>query len=397
MQNSSSFSSAFAGGIVGCLLTLLLLSNYPLLQQRLFPASLPPANPQEELVRTSDVSSVVEQTTPAVVSIIVSKDVPVIERYQENPFGNLFPYFSIPRYRQNGTKKQEIGGGSGFLISSDGYIVSNAHVVEDASAEYTVFLNDDRSFPATIIAADDILDVAVLKIDATELPFLPFGDSDKVKLGSPVIAIGNALGEFRNTVSTGVVSGLSRSIVASDGYGAPENLENVIQTDAAVNPGNSGGPLLNLDGQVIGVNVAVASGSENIGFSLPANMVKTAVDSIKVNGRVVRPYLGVRYLPITPSLQAHNHLSVDYGVLIVRGEQIGDLAVIPGTPADKAGLVENDIILEIDGVNIDEKHSLASLLRQKTVGSTITLTILHQGEEKRVTLVLDELPTLLNR
>ena len=247
-------------------------------------------------------------------------------------------------------------------------------------------------YNAEVVAVDEVLDIALLKIDATGLSSLSFGNSDVLKLGEPVIAIGNALGEYRNTVSTGVLFGLSRSIVAGDTSGQSEVLENVIQTDAAINPGNSGGPLLNLAGEVIGINVAVARGSENIAFALPANTVKTSVESMKQNGRVIRPYLGVRYTPITASLKEKNKLSVDYGVIVLRGAQPDELAVIPGSPADKAGIVENDILIEVDGVKLDEEHSLSSLIRLKKVGDTISIKLLHKGEEKTLSIKLEEMP-----
>ncbi len=345
-----------------------------------------------------DVSDIVEKVNPAVVSIVITEEVPVIEQFYEDPFGDFFggnsPFrFRIPRYRQNGTEEKEVGGGSGFLISADGYIVTNAHVVSSEDANYTVFLNDEQSFDAEVIARDDVLDIAVLKIEGEDFPFLEFGDSDALRLGQGVIAIGNALGEFRNTVSTGVISGLSRSILAGDGFSAPESLENVIQTDAAINPGNSGGPLLDFSGKVIGVNVAVARGSENIGFALPANAVSATVRSIIEHGRVIRPYLGVRYIPVTDSVKEKNNLSVDYGALILRGESRDELAVLPGSPADKAGLEEYDIILEVDGQKVDEEHSLASLIRSKQVGDEVVLTVLHDGEEKEITVTLEERPS----
>jgi serine protease Do len=348
-------------------------------------------------INAIDVSDVVEKVNPAVISIIITQDVPIIEQYYEDPFNHLFggnsPFrFQIPLYRQNGTEKKEVGGGSGFLISSDGYVVTNAHVVSDKKAEYTVFTNDEQKYSAKVIAADEILDIALLKIEGDHFSYLEFGDSDSLRLGQAVIAIGNALGEFRNTVSTGVVSGLSRSIVAGDLFGQSEALQNVIQTDAAINPGNSGGPLLNLEGKVIGINVAVASGSQNIGFALPANAIKISIENIKEYGKVIRPYLGVRYIPITGELKETNHLSVDYGALVLRGKNPGELAILPGSPADKAGIEENDIILEIDGMKIDENHSLSSLVTSKKVGDEIQLKLLHDGNEKNVRVILEEMP-----
>lgn len=362
----------------------------------------PPAIDQSVLSYDQQVIATVEKSSPAVVSIIVTKDVPIIEQYFEeapSPFGDFFgndpfsPFnLQIPRYRERGTEEREIGGGSGFLVTADGTIVTNRHVVSAEEVDYTVFLNDGTKYEARIVARDPVNDIAILKIEGQNLPFLSFGNSDQLKVGQTTIAIGNALAEFRNTVSRGVVSGLSRSIVASGASGGSEELEEVIQTDAAINPGNSGGPLLDIVGNVIGVNVAVALGSENIGFALPANVVKKTVESVQKDGRIIRPYLGVRYVPITPILKERNNLPVDYGVLVLRGETANDLAVIPGSPASKAGVVEGDIILEFDGKKLDEETSLAKLIRDKKVGDSVSLKIWHNGEEKTVTVTLEEAP-----
>ena len=349
----------------------------------------------------AQVVNAAKEASPAVVSIIISKDVPVIERFFEespqSPFGSFFDPFGqsnvqVPRLRQNGTERQEIGGGTGFLVSADGMIVTNRHVVNDTEAEYTVFLQDGTSSAASVLARDTINDIAVIKIEAESLPFLIFGDSDKLQPGQTVIAIGNALSEFRNSVSVGVISGLARSITAGNGQGQSEELEEVIQTDAAINPGNSGGPLLNTRGQVIGVNVAVALGSENIGFALPSNLVTDIVTGVQENGRIVRPFIGVRYAVITPVMQERNNLPVDTGVLLIRGEELTDLAVLPDSPAAKAGLAEGDIIIAIDGVPLTADTTLASAIRKKKVGDTITLTVIQNGEEKSLPVTLEEAP-----
>jgi len=368
------------------------------------------AGDRQDKIITRDVAAedsliidIVESANPAVVSIVITKDVPIIERYYENfnPFNDGFFDdffggdgfgFRIPQYREKGTEKKEVGGGSGFFISSDGLVVTNRHVVDDNEADYTVLTNDGEKYKAEVLAKDSILDIAILKVKGKDFPYLKFGNSDFLKPGQTVIAIGNALAEFHNSVSVGVVSGLSRSIVAGDFSGRSELLEGVIQTDAAINPGNSGGPLLDLVGNVIGINVAVQRGAENIGFALPSNTVKSIVDSVKEHGEIVRPYLGVRYIQITEDLKKRNNLPVDYGVLIIRGETIGDLAVLPGSPADKAGLLENDIILEVNGIKLDGKKSLALLIRQKKVGDEITLKILSKGREKEVKVILEKMP-----
>lgn len=343
----------------------------------------------------SGVVSVVEKSMPAVVSIIVSKDVPVYEQfYRDNRGGgDIFDYFfrGGPQYRQKGTEKREIGGGTGFLITDDGYIVTNKHVVADEDADYTVFLNNDKKYEAKILARDPLSDLAVLKIEGNDFPFIKLGDSDNLKVGQTVIAIGNSLGEFRNTVSRGVISGMARSITAG-GLSAPaEQLVGLIQTDASINPGNSGGPLINLEGQVIGINTAMAQGAENIGFTIPINDVKKTIETVKTEGRIVRPWLGIRYVQIDKENKEMNNLDVDYGALIVRGETIAELAVIPGSPADKAGLVEGDIILEMNGKKIDKENFLAKAISEYSVGEKVKLKIMHKGKEKTIEVKLEEM------
>ncbi len=337
--------------------------------------------------------AVVERVTPAVVSIIVSKDVPKYEQYSFNPFGGD-PFFGgsqfqVPAYRQNGTEHREIGAGSGFIVSADGYILTNKHVVADESADYTVILQDDRKFPAKVLARDQSNDIAVLKVEATDLIFVPFADSDNTKVGQSVLAIGYALGRFGNSVSSGIVSGIGRSIEAGDSDGTSEQLFDVVQTDAAINPGNSGGPLLNLDGHVLGMNVARA-GADSIGFALPINDIKSVYESVRVSGRIIRPFLGVRYRPVTEELQKANQLPVNYGALVIRGAQPNDLAVMPSSPADVAGIVENDVILEVEGKKVTLDLPLAVLLRKYKAGDTIHLKILHRGSEKIVEVKLTE-------
>ncbi len=348
-----------------------------------------------ELTSNEQIVETIEKVNPAVVSVVITKDVPVYEQYYESfdPWG-LFGGFNIPRVREKGTEEREVGGGSGFIVSNDGLIVTNRHVVEDETARYSVLLNDGTVYTVEVLARDEQLDIAILKIAEpleTALTYVTFGDSESLKLGQTVIAIGNALAEFRNSVSVGVISGLSRSIVASDAMGRSEQLDQVIQTDAAINPGNSGGPLLNLAGEVIGVNVATSRGADNIGFALPAHVVKGVVESVQEYGEIVRPFLGVRYAMVTKRMAELNELSVDYGALVVRGETKEELAVMPGSPADKAGITENTIILSIDGEELREKD-LATVLRSKTVDQEITLIVLQAGEEKELKVTLEKAP-----
>ncbi len=237
----------------------------------------------------AQVINTVKITSPAVVAITVSKNVPIIEQCPYNPFSDLPPEFqqffgqNLQFYQpcQKGTKLQEVGGGSGFVISSDGLILTNNHVVADTAAEYTVFTNDGKKYPAKVLIRDPNIDIAVIKINASQLPIIKLGNSDLVQVGQSVVAIGNALGEFRNTVNVGVISGLSRDITASGG-GLTEKINNVIQTDASINPGNSGEPLLNLRGEVIGINMAIVQGAQSISFAIPINQVKEIISSVLV-------------------------------------------------------------------------------------------------------------------
>ncbi|MFZ1626322.1 MAG: trypsin-like peptidase domain-containing protein [Candidatus Moraniibacteriota bacterium] len=337
---------------------------------------------------------VVERGSPAVVSIVISKDVPKVRNTFRTPFG--FPFFNnrSEEIAPGESTRQTVGHGSGFLVSSDGYIVTNKHVVSDTKAEYTVITNDGKELPATVLALDPVNDVAVIKVNGDGFPSLPLGDSDGLRVGQTAIAIGNPLGEFANSVSRGIISGLKRQVTAGVSYGQEEVLRDIIQTDAAINPGNSGGPLLNLAGEVIGINVAVAQGAENIGFAIPVNQIKRSVDEVKRTGKIAIPYIGVRYIILNDEIAKQASLPFAYGVLIQRGENLVDLAVIPGSPADKAGLVENDIILEIDGQKVDAEHPLANLIGTHRVGDTVTLRIFHKGDEKEIAVRLEERKTL---
>lgn len=335
------------------------------------------------------VVDVVRKSNVAVVSIVGMKDVPKYDVvYKDtNVFGNIF---RTPTYVQNGTEQKKIGSGTGFLISTDGYIVTNKHVVSDSSASYTATLNNGKSYTTKVLARDDVLDVAILKINSNDFfSYLELGDSDSIEVGQSVVAIGNALGQFKNTVSVGVVSGLSRSITASTGGGGSEKLSKVIQTDAAINPGNSGGPLLDINSNVIGVNVAVVSGSENIGFALPINSIKSVISSVKKTGSISRPYVGVRYVTINPDIKKSQNLNVDYGVLVLKGSK-GEPAIVPNSPAEKAGIKEGDVILEIDGQKIDEEGDFAYLIRDKNIGDYIKLKILSGGVERVISLKLEK-------
>jgi len=341
------------------------------------------------------VTNAVEQANKSVVSIVITKDLQTIDQCRYEVPDQFKQFFSAPfeLYRPclGETQNVEVGGGSGFIVSEDGLIVTNKHVISDEEAEYTVFTNDGESFEAQVEAVDSVQDIAILKIESNNsFVSAVLGDSDSIKLGQTAIAIGNSLGEFRNTVSVGVVSGLSRNITAA-GQGLVEKIEGVIQTDAAINQGNSGGPLLNLKGEVIGMNTAVAQDAQNIGFAIPVNRIKRDIHSLEATGEIKIPFLGVRYLQINPSLEEEYDLPVNYGAL-VRGSQSGP-AVTPNSAAAKAGLQAEDIILEINSTEINNKNSLGLLIQRYNIGETITLTVLRNEEEITLQTTLTERPT----
>lgn len=342
------------------------------------------------------IAGLVEENASSVVSIVITKDVPKVRNFFGNPFGGR-SFFIDPRNPSgvdDGTgaasEKRQIGSGSGFIVSEDGLVVTNKHVVSDEQAEYTVIASDGKEYPAKVLARDPGNDIAVLKAEAVGLRPVTLGDSDAIRVGQTVLAIGNPLGEFANSVSRGIISGLKRSVTAGSSYGDTEKLSDIIQTDAAINPGNSGGPLFDLQGEVIGVNVAMAQGAENIGFALPINSVKRVVEQVRTTGRLSVPYLGVRYIILNEVIQKQNDLPFGYGALVLRGQQMIDFAVVPGSPADKAGIVENDIILEIGGQKVDEDHPLASLISSRTAGDEVVLKVWHKGETKEIKVTLEE-------
>lgn len=347
---------------------------------------------QEEL-QTIDV---VRRASPAVVSIVITKELST--RAPDDFFTDLFndrfffaPQLPAPSRNATSTPKQRlrVGGGSGFLVAADGYIVTNKHVVDDQEAEYTVVLQDGRQFTGKVLAIDPSLDLAILKIDGSNFPFISLGDSDKLEIGQTVIAIGNALSEFQNTVTKGIVSGVNRRLVAGMRGAGSEVIEGAIQTDAAINPGNSGGPLIDLRGEVVGVNTAISENAQSLGFALPINVAKQAVESVKRTGKIVRPWIGVRYVQIDKELAEKNQLPQPYGVWIQSGSASSDPAIVPDSPAQKAGLKEKDVILEVNGQKLDENHPLSSVVTRFAPGDVLELKISRDGKEQLIRITLE--------
>lgn len=338
----------------------------------------------------------------AVVSVVATKDLPVIEQFFVDPFGDdelfrrlipqeLLPNFQMPQYRQKGTEERQISSGTGFFISEDGLIITNRHVVEDKEAKYSIIMKDVKKMAVKVLARDPFQDIAILKVEGSGFSYIPLGNSDTLKVGQTVVAIGNTLGEFQNTVSVGVISGLKRTIVASGSTSGPQTLQEVIQTDAAINPGNSGGPLLDLQGRAIGINTAIASGAENVGFALPINVIKKDINDIKKFNAIKPAFLGIRYVVINEQTQKEKNLPVDYGILLAKNDK-AEPAIMPGSPAEKTGLKEGDIILEFNGVKIDANNSLGKFISARSVGDKVSLKVLKNGKEINVELTLTERP-----
>lgn len=334
---------------------------------------------QRVLTEESVVIEVAEKVSPSVVTVGITKTQKVLDLFDWDPFMDPFGIFREPKSREEKIQ-QDIG--TGFVVSADGLIVTNKHVVSQTDAKYRVITKDDKEYEVKKIYRDPANDLAILKIEATGLKPVEMGDSDKLKVGQFVIAIGTALGEFRHTVTTGVISGLGRGITAGSPFeGYVERLDNVIQTDAAINPGNSGGPLLNSAGQVIGVNVAVAMTGQNIGFALPINLVKEMLVNFEKTGRFERPYLGVRYRMISQDLALLN--DVPQGAYVVE--------VISNSPAEKAGIIAGDIITKLDGEPVREKTGgLASLIAKRKVGERIKITLWRNEKEREIEVILGE-------
>ncbi len=339
----------------------------------------------------------IKRVMPAVVSIAIAKHLADLEKevpkdlYPFLPSGPNGEKLKVPDGMVDKRGMVQIGGGSGFIVEPDGLIMTNKHVISDAKAEYTVILNDGRRFSAEVLSRDPINDVAIIKIKADGLPCLALGDATKLQLGQSLIAIGNALGVFKNTVSLGIVSGLSRSIVAQaeEPDCSAQEMRGLIQTDAAINPGNSGGPLVDEDGKVIGVNAAIVSGAQSIGFAIPVNAARRDLADIKKFGRIRRPLLGLRYLMIDDDMKDTMKLSVNYGALVVR-ESEHDYAVVPESPAEKAGMKEKDIVLELNGKKLDKDHPIQDFLEDMNVGDVVELLVLRDGGQSKVKVALTE-------
>src|SRR3990170_8752682 len=335
----------------------------------------------------SSVVKIVKKAMPAVVSIVISENINSIPKQLLNlrlkkklknltdSFGNI-----------------EVGGGSGFIIDESGVILTNKHVIADSKAKYEIIVDGGQKYKAEVLARDPINDIAILRIiePRGKFPTVKLGDSDKLELGEQVVAFGNVLGIFKNTVSSGIISGLSRTISARvDFNSSSQEMRGLIQTDAAINPGNSGGPLINEKGEVIGINTVTVAGAENIGLAIPINIVKKDLDDLKKFGRIRQLLLGVRYASINENIKNKFNLLCDYGALIIN-EGPHQPGVVPDSPADLAGLKEGDVILSINAEKITPEKIIADFLEKYSAGDALALKILRGKKEFEVKVTLAE-------
>ncbi len=329
-------------------------------------------NEQEiaDLLREEEATiAVVDLVTPAVVSVNIEKEFS----------GSETGYITV-------------GSGTGFFVSADGMILTNKHVASDPDYHYTVITNNGEEHEATLLARDVFLDIALLDIEGENYPTVTLADSSAVRVGETVIAIGNPLGEFPNSVTKGIISGLNRTIMAGDGLGEVETIREAIQTDAAINEGNSGGPLINLSGEVVGINTAIAFDGQSLGFAIPINEAKKAIDDVSEFGRIVRPWLGVRYLMIDSDVQKEFSLSVSEGALIIPTEAAeGQESVIAESPAQKAGLLPGDIILKVQEFMLNKEMILSDAINTFAPENIVSLQVLRGEETLTISVTLSEL------
>jgi serine protease Do len=303
--------------------------------------------------------------------------------------------------------EQEQAAGTGIIISSNGIILTNRHVVPQGTTSVSVTLSNGTELKDVSVIGrtnpSDSLDIAFLKINNAEgQKIVPaaIGDSSQMQIGNEVVAIGNALGQFQNTVTSGIISGYGRDVTATADTGGvgsatsdSENLVDLFQTDAAINEGNSGGPLVNLNGQVIGINTAIAGDAQNIGFSIPINDVKGLINQVLKNGTFAMPYLGIRYIPLTPDVADEYNLSVQNGAFIAPSNDSSEPSILPNSPASSAGLEINDIIKAVNSTPINQENSLTSLIDQYTPGTNINLTVIRNGKTIQVSATLGTEPS----
>ncbi len=328
------------------------------------PRSLAPiVIPEEEAVIAA-----FNKAVPSVVSIVISEEL-----------ANLV----------GGTSKQDTGGGTGFFISSDGYIITNKHVVARDEVDYTAVDSTGKEYAASVLARDPLFDIAIVKVEGSGFAPARLGDSDKIRIGQTVLAIGNVLAEFRNTVTRGIVSGIGRTLSASGPTGS-ETIEGAIQTDASINPGNSGGPLINLRGEVVGINTATNLAGQSLGFALPINRATQAVNIFRQTGKLNRAFLGVRYIMLNRAVARAYNLAHTQGAYVLVKNDVGEPGVLADGPADKAGVKPGDTILEVNSEKPSLTNTLSNIIAKFEPNQTVKLKVLRNGTELSLNVTLGE-------
>ncbi len=382
--------SALVGAVFGSFSTFLFSNQLPLIGRSGSGGEKQVEQKIVELIEEESATiAVVERVTPAVVSIVVKKERATITPRHQRIL--LSPFFiqQVPELsEEEGKQLVEVSSGSGFFVTEDGYVLTNRHVVDEQDASFFVVTNEGKELAAKLIDVDPFLDVAVLQVEGTGFPIVTLGESDDIQIGQTVIAIGNTLSEFRNTVTKGVISGINRRVTAGSAAAA-DVIEQAIQTDAAINPGNSGGPLINLRGEVIGINTAVSIEGEAIAFAIPINQAKRAINDVRASGRIIRPWLGVRYV-LVQNEETKANVNYELGAMIVAGNQPGQPGVIPESPAAKAGLKEGDVIIKIGGINLSKEDTLSELISARRPGEVVELEVLREGVLLKVNVTLAE-------
>jgi S1-C subfamily serine protease len=332
-------------------------------------------------MRKKPITTIAKKACPAVITIIASKDIPKMD---------MAMFLSLENSLELNNKGQaKVGGGSGFIISKDGYVLTCAHVVKDMDADYSVVIDPKHKYDAKVLSRDFLTDVAILKIRGKDLPCIKMGNSDKVELAEQVMSVGNSLGEFEDTLSLGIISGLSRKIKARDGMDFHTDLKGLFQTDAAINNGNSGGPLLNMKGEAIGINTAMIENAQNIGFVIPINYAKKDLEEIKKHGKLKKPYLGIKYILLDKQTAKENNLLREEGALIVR-ERYGDKPIAEGSPAHKAKLKEYDIIISFNKKKISKQNTLSEILAKCKIDQTVEIQVLRKNQILKKKIILKE-------
>lgn len=340
----------------------------------------------------ADYVSAWEAASPAVISVVALKDL--------SSYYSQFSFNGQPVQPDTGGdgNLSEVSSGTAFIVTPDGLAITNKHVVSDGDAQYVALMPDGVEYDVTVLGTDPLNDIALIQLSSSDendtkigdLPYLEFADSDEISVGEPVLAIGNALGEYSNTTTAGIISATGRSIVAASGFGSTESLVGLIQTDAAINPGNSGGPLVDMTGHVIGMNTAVDTTAEGIGFALPANDIAMVLTSYQENGRIVRPFLGVRYVMVNDGIVNRLKLDTDHGALVTGDPQAGLPAIVPDSSAADAGLQEGDIILTFGGKELNEDYTLSNAVAGYLVGEDVVLEVWRDGKTIEINMTLEE-------